>query len=463
MQLRQKSSAKDFFTKLFTMPERVLALGFLAVILLGGLLLMLPVATVGERSMGVLPAMFTATSAVCVTGLSVIDIGNTLSLFGQSVLLVLIQIGGLGFMVIATLIMVALGKRISLRNRMLIRESMNQSDLGGMVRLTLWFFMMTVIIEGIGALFLMTQFIPEFGIKKGIWFAVFHSVSAFCNAGFDLMGNYGSLSSYISSPVVVFTVASLVILGGLGFSVILDVIHQRFHFRKCSLHTKLVFIITVFLLIACMLLIMGLEWNNPLTLGQEGLSSFEKVMNSFFQSVTFRTAGFSTLDQASLEDTSKLIGVATMFVGASPTSTGGGIKTTTAGLMILLVIAVVRGRDNIRIFHKQISNNTARRSMAIFFIGMMMASIGLCVLCSVERGNGFEVIDLMFEATSAFSTTGLSTLNTQTLSTTSQWLLMPLMYFGRVGPLTLALAIATIYNKNPANRFHYPEEKIMIG
>lgn len=442
-------------------PEFYLTLGFLLLILTGGAVLSLPFCGAGGRSIGLRSALFTATSAVCVTGLSIVDVGLALSLPGQIVLLILIQVGGLGFMVFATLAMVALGRRITLRERVLLRDSMNQSTLAGAVRLTISFFLLALVIEVLGALLLMTRLIPLYG-GRGVWLSVFTSVSAFCNAGFDLFGRYQSLLAFRHEPVVLLTLGALILLGGLGFPVILECLHLRLHLRRLSLHAKLVLVTTAVLLLFGAVAILGLEWNNPSTLG-DGLSAWEKVLNALFQSVTFRTAGFASVDQAALTDSSKLLGSILMFVGASSASTGGGVKTTTAVMIVLVVVAVMRGRERIVIFGRELGAETARRAVAIVLIALSLILICTCALSILERGRGFDMIDLLFEATSAFSTTGLSSVGTASLSPISQWLLVPMMYFGRVGPLTLAAALANRLEAGRANRVHYPEEKIMIG
>ncbi len=444
-----------------------MALGFLFVILIGTILLSLPISSVARRSVGVHNALFTATSAVCVTGLVVVDTAMTYSFFGKLVILLLIQVGGLGFMIFATLVMIALGRRISLRNRVLIRESMNATSLGGLVRLSKWFSMLALLLELGGACLLSIRFIPLYGLQKGVLMSIFHSVSAFCNAGFDILGRdfgpYSSLAHFQRDPLVLLTVASLIILGGLGFFVINEFLHFRFRFQKFSLHTKLVLVITGILLALGTILILSFEWDNPATLGSPSLSVWDKILNAFFQSTTFRTAGFSTVDQAGLTDSSKLTGVLFMFVGASPASTGGGVKTTTISVLILMVISVVQGRETVSIFGKQLPSNTVKRALAI-----VTMSLGLLIVCTMalslsERANGKKMIDLLFEATSAFGTVGLSSAGTQTLSPFSQTLLIPLMYFGRVGPLTMAFALASRLENNPRNRIRFPEEKIMIG
>jgi len=441
-------------------PERILALGFLCAILIGGLLLMLPACATDRSSIGVLNAFFTATSAVCVTGLSTIDAGRDLSALGQAVLLMLIQVGGLGFMAFATLIMSALGKKMSLKNRLLLRDSMNQTTLSGMVRLSLVFFLMAVVIETAGALLLMPRLVPLYG-AKGVWYSFFTAVSAFCNAGFDLFASGNSITHLAGESYLLLVIAGLILLGGLGFPVMLDCLHHRFRFRSFSLHARIVLVMTAALLLFGTLATLALEWTNPATLGALGL--FEKFTNSFFQSVTLRTAGFASLDQASLTDSSRLIALPMMFIGASSASTGGGVKTTTAAMLLLVVLSVIRGRERISVFGREISADTARRAMTIVLIGLVMVIASACAISVIEHSRGFDMLDVLFETTSAFSTTGLSSLGTPNLSHASQWLLMPLMYLGRVGPLTLALALARFMERGPSAKIHYPEEKIMIG
>ncbi len=450
------------FAKHAMKPERMLALGFLVLISVGGLLLTLPISASGGRSLGVLKALFTATSAVCVTGLSIIDAGMELSGFGQAVLLILLQVGGLGFMVFATLGMVALGRRISLRSRMLIRDSMNQSSLTGMVRLAIAFFLMALAIEVCGALLLMTRLVPRYGLPKGAWYSLFTSVSAFCNAGFDLFGNYRSLMDFQQEPVILLTLTVLIILGGLGFPVLMECHHAHFRLRKLSLHATLVLATTALLIVFGFVSILVLEWGNPDTLGN-GMPVGDQLVNALFQSVTFRTAGFSTVDQATLTDSSKLIGIVLMFIGASSASTGGGVKTTTAAMVILMVMSVVRGHEHVIVFKREVSQGTVRRAITVVLIALAVVLLSTCCISVIERNHGFDMLDLLFETTSALSTTGLSTVNTGALTPFSHWLLLPVMYLGRVGPLTLAFALANRMEASKANRVHYPEEKIMIG
>ena len=307
-----------------------------------------------------------------------------------------------------------------------------------------------------------TRLIPLYGHARGVWQSLFTSVSAFCNAGFDLFGGYRSLTHLQNEPVILLTLGGLILVCGLGFPVILECLRARFRWRKLPLHAKLVLTVTAGLIAFGTLSILALEWVNPRTL-DGGLTVWQKLYNSLFQSITFRTAGFASLDQASLTDPSKLIGSVLMFVGTSSASTGGGVKTTTAALLALVVVQVVRGHERITVFGREISADTARRAVAIVLIAFSAILIATCVISVIERGRGHDFLDLLFETTSAFSTTGLSSVNTTTLTPASQWLLMPLMYFGRVGPLTLAYALANRLESRRANRVHYPEEKIMIG
>lgn len=441
----------------------MLAIGFLALIIVGAFLLSLPVSSANGRSLGALNAMFTATSAVCVTGLSIIDAGLDLSMFGQIVLMLLIQIGGLGFMVFATLGLVLLGRRISLRNRMLISESMNQNGLSGMVKLTMWFAAMTIGIELVGAAILASRFIPIYGTAQGIWFGIFHSISAFCNAGFDLFGYGRSLIDFNQDIPVLMTLSCLIIIGGLGFAVLLEFIQHRRTMHRLSLHAKLVLTVTGILLLFGTISVLYLEWNNPDTLGAANLTIWQKLANGFFQSTTFRTAGFAAVDQGKLNDTTLMLGCLFMFIGASSASTGGGIKTTTFAALILMVVAVIRGQERVTVFGREIALNTARRAVAIVVIAIAFIFITTAVMSILERHSGVPMLDLVFETTSAITTTGLSSVGTPNLRISSQLLLVPLMYLGRVGPLTLAMALARRMNSAAANRVHHPEEKIMIG
>ena len=430
-------------------PEEWLVFGFLGIILLGTLLLALPVSTRDGHSIGFLDSLFTATSAVCVTGLVAVDTGTTFSLFGQAVLLVLIQVGGLGFMVFATRVMMMLGRRISIKNRLLIRESMNGASLSNLGTLARLYLLLALGIEAAGAALLAIRFVPMVGLRRGSWFAVFHAVSAFCNAGFDLFGGFSSLTGFASDPLMLLTVAALIILGGLGFSVILEVLRDRTGFRSLSLHTRIVLTFTLALLSA------GTAFYALVEHGRLD------ILNAFFQSVTMRTAGFNSVDLSSFTDGSKLFSSLLMMIGASPASTGGGMKTTTVAVVALLIVSVVKGDDRVNAARRRISADTVRRALAVVALFLTMLTLGTLSLSIIENGR-FSLADILFECSSAMGTVGVSAIGTPNLHPVSRALLMPMMFLGRVGPLTLAVAVARRQGYiKPVAKF--PEEKIMIG
>ena len=444
-------------------PGQILALGFLVLIVVGGLLLTLPACSATGQSLGLLKGMFTATSAVCVTGLTLIEAGVDLSPLGQGVLLALIQVGGLGFMAFASLGMVLLGRKISLRGRLLLGEAMNQSNMKGMVRLSLWFFLMALAIELAGAAVLSIRFIPRYGVGKGIWMSIFTAISAFCNAGFDLFGQYNSVISMQGDPTVIITLTLLILFGGMGFAVILELLSLGRGNRRLSLHAKLVLIMNAVLLFGGALMVYLLEYSNPATLAAEGMTGTDKVANAFMQSMTCRTAGFASIDQGAMKPATKMLSCFLMFVGASPASTGGGIKTTTLAVSLLMIWSVIRGREHITLFGKEVSQDTARRAVALMFIALAFALVVTTAIVILEDSHGFDTLDLGYETISAITTTGLSAMGTGNLRVSSQILLMPLMYLGRVGPLTLAVALAHRANSRVQNRVRHPEENVMIG
>lgn len=443
----------------FQHAESILTLGFLALILLGTVLLALPIAAKSGQSIGLFDSLFTSTSAVCVTGLVIVDTGTTFSLFGQIVLIVLIQVGGLGFMVFATMLMVMLGRRISIRGRMLIRESMNTSSLSDLGSLTMLYLLLSLTIELVGAVTLCFRFVPLYGWKHGTWMALFHSVSAFCNAGFDLFGNYASLTAFSGDPLVLLTVASLIILGGLGFSVILETARNRQGFRNLSLHTRIVLMTTLVLLLAGTVFYWIVERTNAETLA--GCSEGEKILNAFFQSVTMRTAGFNSFDLSGFRDGSKLFSSLLMIIGASPASTGGGIKTTTIATLTLLMLSVVRGESEVNVARRRLSDDISRRALTVSVLFLTTLLTGTLIISLIENGR-FPLEDILFEASSAMGTVGVSAIGTPNLSSASRAVLLPMMFLGRVGPLTLAVAVAKRQGRiRTASK--YPEEKIMIG
>ena len=438
----------------FQHAESILTLGFLALILLGTVLLALPIAAKSGQSIGLFDSLFTSTSAVCVTGLVIVDTGTTFSLFGQIVLIVLIQVGGLGFMVFATMLMVMLGRRISIRGRMLIRESMNASSLSDLGSLTMLYLLLSLTIELVGAVTLCFRFVPLYGWKHGTWMALFHSVSAFCNAGFDLFGNYASLTAFSGDPLVLLTVASLIILGGLGFSVILETARNRQGFRNLSLHTRIVLMTTLVLLLAGTVFYWIVERTNAETLA--GCSE-----DAFFQSVTMRTAGFNSFDLSGFRDGSKLFSSLLMIIGASPASTGGGIKTTTIATLTLLMLSVVRGESEVNVARRRLSDDISRRALTVSVLFLTTLLTGTLIISLIENGR-FPLEDILFEASSAMGTVGVSAIGTPNLSSASRAILLPMMFLGRVGPLTLAVAVAKRQG-GLRTASKYPEERIMIG
>ncbi len=443
-------------------PIQVLPIGFLVVILIGTGLLLLPASTMhGQPPITFLEALFTATSATCVTGLVVVDTGTAYSTFGHVVILTLIQVGGLGFMSMATLLFRAVGKKISLRERMVMAEAMNADRLQGIVGLAINAMKLTFSVELVGAALLSIRFIPEFGVAKGIWYSLFHSISAFCNAGFDLLGNYASLTMYQGDWLINLTVMGLIIAGGLGFVVLIDMGKTR-PIQKWKLHTKLVVCANVILLLGGAILFLFLEWNNDATIGT--LNASDKVLASFFQSVTLRTAGFNTIDQLALTDASKIFSMILMCIGASPAGTGGGVKVTTAALLILEVVSITRNRNEVRIFNRRIAQNTVRRAVTILLLFVMMLLLTVAVICAIEANTAAGALGLeniMFELSSAFGTVGVSVGATALLSTPSRILVILAMFIGRLGPLTMMLSFAG--RPNDEGKIRYVEGQLLVG
>ena len=443
--------------KLGMSTTRVVVLGFAFVILMGALRLTLPIASATGVSVGFFDALFTSTSCVCVTGLVVVDTGTAFSTFGHVVIILLIQIGGLGFMSVAMLYFMVLGKRVTLGTRLVIQESLNEDRIGGLVRMMRWVIFSALSIELVGAVILSTRFIPIYGWGKGLWYGVFHSISAFCNAGFDLIGGYRNLMPFQYDPVVNITVCLLIIIGGLGFGVLQDIKQNR-SFRKLRLHSKLVLTFTAVLLLAGTLITLLVEWQNPDTLGP--MNFFQKLQAAFFQSVTLRTAGFNTIDQAALMPATKMISVILMFIGASPASTGGGIKTSTMAVLCLNVRMVARGRSEISAYRRTIAREIVQRALAIVMIGLAVLLIDIMALTILEPQANF--LDLAFECASALGTVGVSSVGTYTLEPLSRALLILAMYIGRVGPLTLTMALGH-KQAQTKDAFRYPEERVLVG
>ena len=433
-------------------PPRILALGFMTTILLGALLLNLPSASASGESIGFIDALFTSASAVCVTGLVVVNTAEHWTVFGQAVILMLIQIGGLGIMTMATIFALVSGKKISLRERLVIKEQLNQESLSGLVKLVKYVIAMTLFIEFMGAAVLSYVFVPEFGLKQGLWNSIFHSVSAFCNAGFDITGN--SFMDYNGSTIAIVAICFLVVAGGLGFSVIIDLLRHR-SWERFSLHTRLVIIISFLLVVVGTLLILILEWNNPGTLKDMTLG--DKVRAALFAAVVPRTAGFNSIDVGAMMQATAFFTIILMFIGGSPGSTAGGIKTATFGVVIMATIAIIKGERDIEIYKKRIPQETVFKSLAIVTVGMGLI-IGVSFILTLTESWGF--LDTMFEATSAFATVGLSRGLTPNLSNTGKLIIIGTMYAGRVGPLTMAFAFG--YNRKH-KRYRYSEGHISVG
>lgn len=435
-------------------PPRVLALGFAGLILIGAILLNLPIASKSGESIGFINALFTSASSVCVTGLVVVNTGEYWSLFGHIVIICLIQIGGLGFMTLATLVALILGKKITLKERLIIKEQLNQETMSGLVKLTKYVILSTFAIEGLGALFLSTRFIPRYGFIKGLWFSIFHSISAFCNAGFDITGN--SIVPFKGDIVVNLTIAFLIIIGGLGFSVYIDISRHK-RFNRLSLHSKLVLVITLILIIVGMILFYLIELDNPGTL--EPLNSKERIIASFFQSVVTRTAGFNSIDMSKMKDTTTFIMIILMFIGGSPGSTAGGIKTTTFGAILLTTFTVIRGGRDVVAYKRRIPQEIIYRALTIASIGIFLVTV-ISMILTISEGANF--LDLLFETTSAFATVGLTRGVTPDLTDFGKILIAITMYLGRVGPLTMAFAFAK-RQKNSIKNYRYSEGNILVG
>ena len=434
---------------------QILALGFLGVILVGALILTLPISTTKGESTNFLDALFTATSAVCVTGLIVVDTGTYWNAFGQTVIMILIEIGGLGFMSFTTLIAIILGKKITLRERLILQDAMNTFNIQGLVKMVRYVLIFTVSVQFFGALLFSTQFVPEYGLGKGIFYSIFHSISAFCNAGFDILGKFSSLTSYNSNAVVILVASALIIIGGLGFTVWSELYSSK-SLRKVSLHSKMVILMTVVLVVGGTLLMFLFENNNINTIAD--MSFIDKVMNSFFASVTPRTAGFNSIPTDGMTTAGKFLTIILMFIGGSPGSTAGGIKTTTIGILIVTIVCVIQGREDAEVFKRRFSKDLVYKAFTLIFIGLSLVIVVTMLLSYTEKGVSF--IALFYETVSAFGTAGLTLGLTSELSNIGKVLIIFMMYLGRVGPLTVVLSIT---RKKRNTGIKYPEGKILIG
>lgn len=431
-------------------PAHTIIGGFAAIILIGAILLSLPIASESGRFTPFMTALFTATSATCVTGLVVVDTAEHYSTFGEIVILALIQLGGFGYMTSWSILALLLGWRIGLRERIILTESQSLYDLGGVVRFTRRLIVVTVAVEAAGALVLSARWLFEMPVGRALYMGLFHSVSAFNNAGFDLMGGFRSLRGYVGDPVISLTVAALGIVGGLGFSVLRDI-----GARRLTLHSRTVLMATGVLLGAGTLLIWLLEMSNPATLG--GLNEPSRLLAAFFQSVVPRTSGFSTLNTAAYTEPALVLTAALMFIGASPGGTGGGIKTTTFVAPLAVILATVRGSTDPTLFRRRLALPAVNRAVTIALVSAAFVGVMATLLTLIER-VGF--LTALFEVTSGFGTVGLSTGLTPNLSHMGRIVMMVTVFGGRVGLLTVVFGL-TRHQQIP--RVRYPEERLYIG
>lgn len=436
---------------------QIIALGFFLIILTGGILLTLPISSKSGEFTPFLNAIFTSTSATCVTGLVVYDTFTHWSLFGQIVIICMIQIGGIGFMTLITMLSIFLKRKIGLNERKLLMQSAGSIQIGGVVALILRIIKGTIIFEGIGAILLSIRFIPEMGVLEGIYNAVFHSISAFCNAGFDLMGKFeqfSSLTRYSDDILVNLTIMSLIVIGGIGFIVWSDVVKFKFKFKKYELHSKIVLTATVCLIIVGAIVFFLFENQNGVLANS---SIKESILVSLFQSITPRTAGFNTINWADISQGASLFTIFLMLVGGSPGSTAGGMKTTTLVVLIMSAVASSRQQNGITIFKRKLDGETVKQASAVFTLYFMGFLIGSMLLCYFENAS---LVAIMFEVSSAIGTVGSSMGITSSLCAASKMVIILLMYAGRVGALTLMITLAARKKTAPIER---PTEKILIG
>lgn len=441
--------------KLRLSPTRLIAFGFFALILVGTFILMLPAASKTEPATFT-EALFTATSATCVTGLVVRDTFTSWSGFGQAVILLLIQVGGLGLMTVITLFSFALGKRLGLYNRIVLMQSAGNMTLSGVSNLIRRVIPFAFVVEGGGALLLAIRFIPEYGLGRGLWFSLFHSISAFCNAGFDLMGigsPFSSMTHYVADPLVILTLSLLVVIGGLGFLVWKDIRNCGFRFSQYQLHTKLVLVSSAVLLAGGWLLFLIFEWNASMA----ELTFPQKLLAAFFQSVSPRTAGFNSIDLTQLSESGNLLSNVLMLIGGSPGSTAGGMKTTTVAVLLLCTWTSARGRRRDHAFRYSLDRDMLRQACSIVMIYLSLAISAILLLCAIEP---VTVKEAMFEVNSAIATVGSTLGITPYLSLAGRFLIIFLMFVGRLGGLTFTLIFARQKPEPPIDR---PIGKLLIG
>jgi trk system potassium uptake protein TrkH len=453
-----KSSINALKRKNMLTPVQILAIGFAIVIFVGAVLLSLPIASQSGEITPFIDCIFTSTTSVCVTGLVTVDTGTHWTYFGKTVIMFLIQIGGLGFMSVATLVFFFLGKRITLSERLVMQEAMNVNSLQGLVRMVKYVLIFTFSVEGLGAVLFATQFIPQFGIAKGIYYSVFHAVSAFCNAGIDLMGDFKSVTEYANNSVVILTISALIAIGGLGFYVWVEIYNSK-GVKRLSLHSRIVIYMTLMLIVGGAILMYLFEMNNPYTM--QGMSIKGKVLSSIMASVSPRTAGFNSIPLDKMTTAGILLTIILMFIGGSPGSTAGGVKTATVVVLFMTVVSVVRGREDTEIFQKRLSKELVYKSFVITILSLVLV-ISVTMILSITERPDIPFVYFLYEATSAFATVGLTLGLTTKLTFVGKVVIVLTMYAGRVGLLTIIMALAK--NKSTkSGTIKYPEDKILIG
>ena len=441
---------------------QIIMLSFLAVILLGSVLLSLPISTVDGKSVSYIDALFTATTATCVTGLVTLPTVTTWSIFGQAVVLFLIQVGGLGIVTVVSGFMIALNKKFGISDRLLLQDAFNLNTLSGLVKFVKKVIAGTFVVEGVGALFYMTVFIPEYG-ARGIWISIFNSVSAFCNAGIDIIAE-NSLCSYAQNPIINLVTCVLIVVGGLGYIVWWDLFRISSLWKKqgfacvkrLTLHSKIAIWMTSILIFVGAFAFFVLEYNNPLTLGEQSL--FNKVQISFFQSVTTRTAGFATIPQEYLTNSSAVVSMLLMFIGGSPVGTAGGIKTVTIAVLIVSAFSTIRNKEEVAFFKRTISKKAISKAVAVTSISFIIMFVSTVLLAAVTNA---DALDIVYETVSATATVGLTRNLTPMLNVWGKIIIIITMYLGRVGPISLVIAFGT--KKEKSNIIKNPIEEISIG
>ena len=455
-------------------PTKILLISLIAVIIIGAFLLKLPICN--NYPIKIIDSIFVATSATCVTGLTTIVPIEQFTIIGQVILLALIQIGGIGLMTLISVVIITVGKKLNLSDRIIIKESLNQDSFRGLAKLIKKICIYTFIVEVVGAGLLAIRFIPDFGLGKGIWYSIFHSISAFCNAGFDLLGN-NSLISYSGDWIICLTIMFLIIIGGLGFTVWDDIITNIKNKKKIhnlTVHTKIVLLITAILLLFGTIFTFILECDNMQTMNGDSLGT--KILKSAFQSTTLRTAGFYSIPQSELTSVSKLLSICLMFIGGSPASTAGGIKTVTLGVIILLVINYIKGRQEINIFSRKISTNAINRAIVVIGISIFIVIMAISMLLITENFEkeknmdiqhsediNLSIVDIVFEVVSAFATVGLTLGITTQLSFAGKIIVILLMIIGRLGPITISIALFKKHKEAKQSKAQYPYGNILIG